>query len=168
MVTARLALHPLRVDDAEEMVIVLGDPALYEFTGGQPATLGELRARFAALTRGSGSSSELWLNWVVRRRADATAIGTVQATVVTSDGSSTGFVAWIVGTPWQRRGYAGEAAAALVGWLAEQGVESIVAHIRADHDSSAGVAAHAGLRRTDEVVDDELVWRTDSVSTHRP
>ena len=102
--TARLVLNPLRVEDAEEMVSVLGDPALHEFTGGQPSTLAELRDRFAAWTRGSGSRSELWLNWVVRRRTDEVAIGSMQATVMTADGLSTATVAWTIGTPWQRPG----------------------------------------------------------------
>jgi RimJ/RimL family protein N-acetyltransferase len=162
--TTRLVLHPLRVEDAEEMVSVLDDPALHEFTGGQPSTLAELRDRFAAWTHGSGSDSELWLNWVVRRGADEMAIGAVQATVITGDDSSTATVAWTIGTPWQHQGYAGEAAAGLVGWLAVQGVDSIAAHIHPDHGASARVAARAGLRRTDEVVDGEVVWRSDEVS----
>ena len=34
--TARLMLDPLRVDDADAMASVLGDLALYEYTGGEP------------------------------------------------------------------------------------------------------------------------------------
>jgi hypothetical protein len=34
--TERLTLEPLRPEHADEMVAVLGDPALYEFTGGTP------------------------------------------------------------------------------------------------------------------------------------
>ena len=163
--TTRLVLHPLRVEDADEMVKVLGDAALHEFTGGQPSTLDELRDRFAVWTRGSGSNSELWLNWIVRRCADDAAVGTVQATVVSCDDPSSASVAWTIGTPWQRQGYAAEAAAGLVRWLALQGVESIVAHIHPDHVASARVAAGAGLRRTDEIVDGEVVWRRDAACT---
>jgi RimJ/RimL family protein N-acetyltransferase len=163
--TMRLVLDPLRVEDADEMVCVLGDPALYEFTGGQPSTIDELRDRFAAWTQGSGSHSELWLNWVVRRCADDVAIGAMQATVVACDDQSTAIVAWTIGTPWQRQGYAGEAASGLVRWLALQGVDSIVAHIHPDHVASAGVASCAGLRRTDELVDGEQVWTTALAST---
>ena len=101
----------------------------------------------------------------VVQHVDDTAIGAVQATVLTRDGSSTATVAWTIGTPWQHQGYAGEAAAGLVRWLALRGVDSIVAHIHPDHDSSAGVAARAGLRRTDEIVDGELVWRMDAAAT---
>ena len=66
--TARLVLQPLRVEDADEMVVVLADPALHQFIGGEPATLEELRERYGSWIRGSGVAEEVWLNWIVRRR----------------------------------------------------------------------------------------------------
>ena len=156
---SRLVLQPLRVDDAGEMVVVLADPGLHEFTGGRPATRDELRSRYADWVVGSGSPDELWLNWIVRRRTDATAVGTVQATVEHPDAEAIAFVAWTVGVPWQRQGYAVEAAVALVKWLVDRGVGSIVAHVHPEHAASAAVAARAGLRQTSEVVDGEVVWR---------
>ncbi|MDP9463412.1 MAG: GNAT family N-acetyltransferase [Actinomycetota bacterium] len=157
--TERLVLDPLRVEDADEMVTVLGDPALHEFTGGRPATLDELRVRYAALMRGSGSATELWLNWVVRCTTDAAAVGTVQATVLNPDSQPSALVAWTIGSPWQGRGYAGEAALGLVHWLKTHGVAPIVAHVHPDHKASAAVAAGAGLQVTSDVVDGETVWR---------
>ena len=68
-------------------------------------------------------------------------------------------VAWTIGTPWQRQGYAAEAAAGLVIWLVGRGIESVVAHVHADHQASAAVASRAGLQPTDAVVDGEVVWR---------
>ena len=53
IVTERLLLVPLRPEDADEMVDVLADPRLHQFIGGHPATLEELRARYATLTAGS-------------------------------------------------------------------------------------------------------------------
>jgi RimJ/RimL family protein N-acetyltransferase len=68
-------------------------------------------------------------------------------------------VAWIVGTPWQGRGFAREAAVALVAWLAEQGVADVVAHIHPGHAASAAVAAAAGLAPTGVIRDDgEMRW----------
>jgi len=69
-------------------------------------------------------------------------------------------VAWVVGVPWQGRGYAAEAARALVGWLEAAGVGEIVAHIHPDHVASARVAAGAGLVATADEVDGERVWRS--------
>jgi RimJ/RimL family protein N-acetyltransferase len=141
------------------MVVVLDDPALHEFTGGQPATLDELRQRYAGWVEGSGSTDELWLNWIVCRTSDGAAVGTVQATILNPETDAEALVAWTIGTPWQRQGYAGEAAAGLVSWLAGLGIESVVAHVHPDHQASAMVASRAGLRRTDAVVDGEVVWR---------
>ena len=157
--TERLVLRPLRVADAEEMVAVLGDPALHAFIGGRPDTLEELRRRYAAMVAGPGRPGELWRNWVVRRRADSAAVGTVQATLTRHAGGWRAEVAWVVGVPWQGRGYAVEAPRALVGWLEAAGAGEIVAHIHPGHVASARVSAGAGLVATADEVDGERVWR---------
>lgn len=149
----------LTVGDADEMVEVLADPVLHEFTGGEPATLVDLRARYWSLVRGSGRDVERWLNWIVRRRSDNAAIGTMQATVMSPGDKPTALVAWTIGVDWQGKGFATEATIALVRWLEDHGVDSIVAHIHPDHAASAGVATRAGLRPTADVVEGEVVWR---------
>src|SRR5690242_13445498 len=50
--SARLRMVPLTVADAAEMVAVLSGTALYDFTGGGPPGLDELRARYAMLAAG--------------------------------------------------------------------------------------------------------------------
>jgi RimJ/RimL family protein N-acetyltransferase len=157
--TEGLVLRPLRVADAEEMAGVLGDPALHEFIGGRPDGLEELRRRYAAMVAGPGRPGEVWRNWVVRRRADEAAVGTVQATLTRQAEGWRAEVAWVVGVPRQGRGYAAEAARALVGRLVEAGVGEIVAHVHPDHSASARVAAAAGLVATDDLADGERVWR---------
>ena len=150
------------------MAVVLGDPALYRFTGGEPQTLDELRRRYAAQVGGtSPDGTERWLNWIVRLAPDddrpgaasepAPAIGFVQATVI-DDGRSAD-IAWVIGVPWQGQGHAVEAAAALVAWLRVGGLTEITAHVHPDHVASARVAARAGLLVTDEVEDGERIWR---------
>jgi RimJ/RimL family protein N-acetyltransferase len=157
--TERLDLTPLRVEDAVEMVEVLGDERLHEFIGGRPADLDGLRARYATLVAGSQNQTEVWLNWIVRRRSDGRAIGTVQATVTAAGPGRSALVAWVIGLPWQGQGFASEAARALVDWLREQGIDDVAAHISPQHHASAAVAARAGLHRTGEQVDGEDVWR---------
>jgi hypothetical protein len=80
--------------------------------------------------------------------------GYVQATVTPAEAS----VAWVVGVPWQGRGIAGEAALALVAWLRERGVSTIVATVHPDHAVSSAVARRAGLVPTEARVDGEVVW----------
>jgi RimJ/RimL family protein N-acetyltransferase len=148
------------VEDASEMMEVLDDERLHEFIGGQPDGPDELRARYATLVAGSSNPAEVWLNWVVRRRADRRAIGTVQATVAIGGHDRSALVAWVIGIPWQGHGFASEAARALVGWLSSQGIDEIAAHINPRHYASAAVATRAGLHRTGEQVEGEQVWRT--------
>ena len=114
--TARLMLEPLRVDHAGEMREVLGDPALYAYTGGNPPSLDELRTRYA-------------------------------------------------GVPYQRRGFAIEAAAGMVGWLGNHGVQTFTAHIHPDHTASMGVARRLGLTATDVIEGGETGWEARSRST---
>jgi RimJ/RimL family protein N-acetyltransferase len=165
--TTRLELTPLVVEDAEEMVDVLGDERMHEFTGGAPLPLDQLRERYRRLAVGrSADGSELWFNWIVRMSTNGVAVGVVQATVA-ADGSSAD-VAWEVGVPWQGRGIASEAAVAIVDWLLDRGVGDVSACIHPDHHASARVAAHAGLTPTAEIVDGEVVWRRPSANGSPP
>ncbi len=158
--TARLDLSPLRPEDAAEMVAVLADPGLYAFTGGEPPSLAELRARYERQAVGhSADGTETWHNWIVRLRPGGEMVGFVQATITGEGSGRSADVAWVIGVPWQGRGYASEAAGALVRSLAESGVGTITAHIHPDHVASASVARAAGLRRTEELEDGEAVWR---------
>ena len=154
--TARLDLVPLRPADADEMVGVLADPRLYSFIGGGPPDLESLRARYARQAAGQATDGvQEWHNWIVRLRPDATAIGFVQATIVDSVAN----IAWLIGVPWQDRGFAVEAVRALVSWLDRRGIRTVVAHIRPDHHASGSVAARAGLEPTDELDDaGERIW----------
>ncbi|GAA4006898.1 GNAT family N-acetyltransferase [Allokutzneria multivorans] len=153
--TDRLDLVPLCVEHAEEMAEVLADTALYEFTGGTPATVEQLRKRYAKQVDGSSDPAVTWVNLVIRSRAENCLTGYVQATV--AHGSAE--IAWVVGTPWQGRGIASESACALADWLRSSGVTEIVAHVHPGHAASGAVAAAAGLTQTDTVVDGELQWR---------
>jgi RimJ/RimL family protein N-acetyltransferase len=159
LATERLTLTPLTVEDADAMVNVLGDERMYEFTGGRPRTLEELRKHYGWLAAGrSADGSELWFNWIVRFAGAPDPVGVVQATVA-PDGS-TADVAWEVGVPWQGRGIAVEAAQAMVGWLLANGVGRVRATVHPDHVASSRVAERVGLERTADVEDGEVVWCT--------
>ncbi|WP_433436172.1 GNAT family N-acetyltransferase [Nonomuraea sp. CA-141351] len=148
--TPALVLLPLRPEHADEMAVVLSDPALHTFIGGAPLTAQELRVRYERLVAGPPG----WRNWVVWSREEERLVGYVQATI--DAGSAE--IAWVIGTPWQGRGLATAAAKALVGRLAEEGIDTVIAHIHTDHAASAAVAASAGLCRTDQWHDGEVRW----------
>src|SRR5215471_6790944 len=105
--TPRLRLTGIREADAGEMAVVLGDPRLHEFIGGSPLGVLELRAQYRRWQAGSGRPDELWLNWAVRLRETGEPVGTVQATVTQPPGGRLAAeVAWMIGVPWQGRGFA--------------------------------------------------------------
>jgi RimJ/RimL family protein N-acetyltransferase len=159
--TARLALEPLRVGHAAEMLRVLADPDLYEYTGGDPPSLDQLRSRYAGQAAGQSPDGEQgWLNWIMRHRKNQHVLGTVQTTLFRGEEGLSGELAWIVDAAHQRRGYATEAATAILGWLRARGVEVIFANIHPDHEGSAAVARRIGLVATDAIVKGETRWRS--------
>ncbi|MER7848036.1 GNAT family N-acetyltransferase [Kitasatospora sp. NPDC096077] len=153
----RLDLLPLGPEHAGELAAALADPALHTFTGGRPATPEEQRARCARLAAGSPDPAVVWGNWVLRLRADGALVGYVQATV----GPSEAELAWVVGTPWQGRGLATEAARALLDHLAATGTTTAVAHIHPEHHASARIARALGLRPTPHRQDGEVRWQAE-------
>ncbi|MFJ6380032.1 GNAT family N-acetyltransferase [Kitasatospora sp. NPDC092039] len=153
----RLDLLPIAPGHAEELAAALADPALHAFTGGRPATVEELRVRCARLAAGSPDPAEAWGNWVLRLRADGALTGYVQTTV-RADGAE---LAWVVGTPWQRRGLAHEAARTLLTHLVTAGITTAVAHIHPDHRASARLARALGLYPTMRTQDGETRWEAD-------
>ncbi|MFC8076796.1 GNAT family N-acetyltransferase [Streptomyces sp. NPDC057307] len=184
--TERLVLVPQRVEHAREMAAVLSDPALHTFIGGEPATADELRSRYARMAAGPADPAESWCNWVIELRAGEGGVerrqlvGTVQATIVPAGSDRPGSpggpggpggpdrpdrpwlvanIAWVVGTAFQGRGIAGEAARGLVGRLVQlPAVREVAAHVHPDHAASKAVARAAGLEPTDEWHDGEVRW----------
>ncbi|MEV7021567.1 GNAT family N-acetyltransferase [Kitasatospora sp. NPDC093558] len=152
----RLDLVPLRPEHAEEMAAALADPALHAFTGGTPDDADALRTRYARLAAGSPDPAETWGNWALRLHDGGRLAGYVQATVR----GDTAELAWVVGTPWQGRGLATEAARRLLTHLTGSGITTVTAHIHPDHHASAAVARSLGLTPTTEQQDGETRWQT--------
>ena len=157
-----LVLEPLQAGHAEAMYRILCDAELHRYLDERPpASLDALRKRYEYLERRtSPDGSQHWLNWIVIPAGGAP-IGFVQATIQDAGDGTGGSaeIAWVIGTAWQGRGYATEAARALVARLESAGIRSIVAHVHPDHVASATVAERAGLVPTGQVVDGERVWR---------
>lgn len=156
--TERLWLEPLEPGHATEMAAVLADPELHRYTGGRPLVVDELRRRYEHQARGrSDDGRARWLNWIVRDKSTGGAVGYVQATV--AEASASADVAWVVGVPFQGRGYAREAAAAMLSRLRDEGVTTVTAHIRPDNAPSERVARALGLAPTATRVDGEVRWQ---------
>ena len=160
LTSARLLLEPLtnHVQVAVEMVAVLSDSSLYLQTGGEPPDLAELRSRYARQSRGvSPDGREVWFNWIVRRRSTGEAVGYVQVSLVQETGVAD--IAWVIGAPFQRRGYATEAGRQVAEWLSTRpDVRRVTAHIARANIASQGVATRLDLEETARTEDGEVVW----------
>ncbi|MBV8211414.1 MAG: GNAT family N-acetyltransferase [Burkholderiaceae bacterium] len=120
-----LILEPQTAAHADEMFLILSDPALYEFENEPPASAAWLRERFSKLeSRRSADGEEAWLNWVIRR-SGRELIGYVQATV-RKDRSAV--IAYVLGSRHWGQGYAHRAVRAMMNELADQyGVRDFLA-----------------------------------------
>lgn len=155
--TTVIALRPLRMDDAPVMAEVLAAAELYRYTGGEPPSVSDLARQYAVQTVGhSTDGNEQWLNRIVLAGLEQQAVGYVQATMP-ADGSPTE-IAWVIGLPWQGRGYASHAVSALSYELRNRGVTRVMAHIHPGHAASQRVARGLGMEPTEQVVDGEVRW----------
>jgi RimJ/RimL family protein N-acetyltransferase len=155
--TSRLLLEPRRVEDPDEMAGLLDDASLHRYTGGRPETCEELRVRYARQVAGA---SRGWPNWIVRQRDTSAIVGTVHATLFDDHGRGAAELSWIVISSQQGKGYAREAAAGMVAWLREHGVESFVAHVHPEHAASIAVARGLGMTPGASRGDGEVRWAT--------
>ncbi len=115
--TGYLTLEPQLAAHAQEMFIVLSDPAIYAYENEPPQSVVGLRERFLALeSRKSRDGSQQWLNWVIRLPTSEL-IGYVQATVYPGGRTA---VAYELHSDYWGRG------------LASQAVRAVIAHL-VDH-----------------------------------
>lgn len=145
--TARLTLEPLRAEHAAQLFPLLADPRLYTYVDDEArASVALLAARFAELARGAPpEDNEVWLNWVMRRRADGAAIGTLQATLEPGGRAWIGYL--LTPSAWGR-GFATEACAWLVAELAQRyGSSEILASVDARNAKSIALLERLGFTR---------------------
>jgi len=146
--TPRLDLEPLVEAHADELFEPLADPRLYAFVPQDPpGSLEALRERCALLaTRRSPQGDELWLNWVMRERAQGQCRGRLQATV-TREGSA--FIAYEVFASHWHRGYAFEGCHRMIEWLIDElGVQRLAAEVDALNAASLRLLERLSFQRT--------------------
>ena len=162
---AGLTLEPQTAAHADEMFVVLSDPAIYEYENEPPPSVESLRARFRRLeSRQSPDGRQRWLNWVIRA-PQAGLIGFVQATVH-ADGSAA--IAYELGSAHWGRGLARLATTAVIDELVTHyRVRQLVAVLKRDNHRSLRLLERLGfapapqaVRATHPIEADELLmWR---------
>ena len=138
-----LTLEPQMAAHADEMFVVLSDPAIYAYENEPPASVEWLRVRYAMLeSRQSPDGRERWLNWVIRG-ADARLIGFIQATVH-ADGSAA--IAYELGSAHWGRGLASRATQAVIDELAAHfEVDSLFAVLKRENFRSLRLLERLGF-----------------------
>ncbi len=154
----RLELVPVTAAHAQAMFPLLAREELYrQIGGGPPESMADLEQWFRLLeTRRSPDGEECWLTWILFTEGGRDAVGYVQATIHGGNAD----LAWLVGVPWQGRGYAREAASALVNWLRAHGIGKISAQIKPGYGASEKIAESAGLRPSGQFHEGEEIWRS--------
>ena len=141
------------VSDAEELFEAVHDPA----SNKTAMSLDDVQARIRQWeSRQSPDRDELWLNWTLRLKGDGTAIGRLQATVKEDSAE----IAWVVGRPYQGRGYASEAGGCVARWLLKYlDLGEVRANIHPDNIASQRVATKIGLSRNRDITNEgDEVW----------
>ena len=170
--TESLTLEPQIAAHAEEMFIVLSDPAIYEFENAPPASLEWLRNRFVRLeSRGSADGSQTWLNWVVRLPSSEL-IGYVQATVyLPIDATRRSDIAYEFHSAYWGQGFARSAVDAMIVTLvSDYGVTELTAILKAANFRSKKFLDRLGFRLASderaaalEIESDEILMARDAV-----
>jgi RimJ/RimL family protein N-acetyltransferase len=145
IITARLELAPLTQAHAEPMFALLADPKIYRYLDfGPSASLDQLRAVYAQReTRTSHDGRQIWLNWVLRIR-DEDLIGYVQASI---DAPGNAWVGYALASRYWARGYAREAAGAMIDHLAKDyGITTYKAAVDANNLRSIRVLKKLSFR----------------------
>lgn len=140
-------LEPLRAAHAAEMFVLLADRRMYGHVPHDPPRSEEwLRARYARLeSRSSPDGHQRWLNWALRRRADATCVGRVESTVCENGDV---WVAYMIGADHWRQGYATEAMGRLIaGLFTDPVVRRLVATVDTRNIGSMRVVEKLGFAR---------------------
>lgn len=157
-----LRLEPEHPDHAEEMFVVLSDPAIYEYENEPPPSVHALRRGYERRrTRLSPDGEEVWLNWVVRL-GTGEAIGYVQATL-RPDGQAA--IAYEFSSHYWGRGLASQAVRAMMLELVERyQVRDFWAALKRVNQRSHHLLQRAGLtmatpaeHRRREVPADEML-----------
>ena len=145
--TARLRLEPLRASHAALLFPMLADPRIYTYVPDEArVTVAMLAARFGELARGAPpEANECWLNWVLRRRDDGAAVGTLQATI---EPGGRAWIGYLLASAAWGQGFATEACAWLVAELAQRHrVRDVLASVDARNLRSIAVLERVGFAR---------------------
>lgn len=114
-----LKIEPLKAAHADLLFDAYQDPRMYQYIPGQPPpSLDSLRKEYSEFEAGApADSNEVWLNWVIKRRADQQLVGTLQATL---EGDGKLWIGYVIASIYWGQGVARAALGLLLAELRER------------------------------------------------
>jgi RimJ/RimL family protein N-acetyltransferase len=163
--TERLDLRPHLESDLEFFHATRSDPEVVRYLYEEPATLEQSQQKLAARLEMRGLQAEDdWLPAAIVERASGAVVGDIGMCWLSVE-HRTGEVGFIVHPAHQGRGYATEAARALLGWgFRDFGLHRVIARTEARNAASARVLERLGMRLEGHFVENEWVkgeWQSE-------
>ena len=144
--TERLVLEPIGPHHARTLFRLVSAVRLFKYVDQDPPLSEKaLEMRYRGWSTGlSPDGTELWLNWAGRLRGTEEYIGWFQATV---RADLTAEIAYVTFVDRQRRGFAREASAAVIGYLIRvHRVSAVAATVDPHNVASIALAKSLGMR----------------------
>jgi RimJ/RimL family protein N-acetyltransferase len=162
--TERLVLRPYNDGDLENLHAIYSQPEVARWLYYEPTTLEESREKLARKIVGCELTEDRGLSVAFELR-DGTYVGDVVLFYASVE-HKTVEVGFSVDPRHQGKGYATEAARALIGWAFSQGFHRVVGRLEARNTGSARVLEKLGMRREALLVENEWVkgeWQSELV-----
>ena len=162
--TERLVLRPYNDSDLENLHGVYSLPGVARWLYHEASTLEESREKLGRKIAGCELTEERGLSAAVELR-DGTYVGDVVLFYASVE-HKTAEIGFSFHPAHQGKGYATEAARALVGWAFEQGFHRVIGRLEARNTASARVLERLGMRREALLVENEWVkgeWQSELV-----
>lgn len=136
---------------ADLVYAALNDDAMWKFFPAyRPRDVAALRERYRRFAGGYPYSDrkEIWENWTAFLRENEEAVGGMQATIAIAQ--KTAYIAYGIHRAHWRRGFAAEAARAVIQHLlTEHNVRSVFAEMNTENRSSVALIESLGFRRVE-------------------
>ena len=144
--TERMTFRRLRPDDLDALAALYRDPEIRRYFPEGTLTRAETEEELGWFRNGHPHHPQLGL-WAAILKQTGAFIGRCGLLPWTIEGVAEVEIAYLIATPYQRRGLGAEAAQALVRYGFDRlGLKRLIALIDPAHDASIGTAMRAGLR----------------------
>jgi RimJ/RimL family protein N-acetyltransferase len=165
--TERLALRPFEEGDATWFHAIRSQPEVVQYLYGEPLTFEQAREKVLQLASGhSFGAEDDWLSAAIVVRESGEPIGDVAFHWV-SELHRTGEIGYTIDPAHQGRGYATEAARAMLDWgFGTFGLHRIIGRTEVRNAASARVLERLGMRLEARLVENEWVkgeWQSELV-----